>query len=244
MNLNFQRKPENMSDTQRVTRPDRPGDDLVLSYMALARSLARRFSHRPDEREDLEQVAMAALVAAARRFDPSRQVAFSTFATVSIVGELKRHFRDKAWGMRVPRSLQERHLAVRDASEQLSQTLGASPSVAQVADHLGVSQEQVLEAMEAGSNFWPASLGRPRPGDEDGPVLEPVIDDDSYERRLELRALIDELPNLSEEETAVIAGLYFRNESQRQVARDLGVSQMQVSRLHSATIRRLRTRLG
>ncbi|MHB1535320.1 MAG: sigma-70 family RNA polymerase sigma factor, partial [Acidimicrobiales bacterium] len=131
---------------------------LVETHVALARSLARRFSHRGEATDDLEQVALLALVRAAGRFDPQRQVAFATYATASILGELKRHFRDRAWMLRVPRTTQELYLQVKEANDSLSQQLGASPTISQVATSLAVSDEAVLEALEAGSNFWPASL--------------------------------------------------------------------------------------
>jgi RNA polymerase sigma-B factor len=212
--------------------------ELVVSHLRLARSLARRFSHHGEPTDDLEQVAMLALVKAARRFDPNRDTAFATYATASILGELKRHFRDKAWMMRVPRSIQELYLQVKDAREELGRTLCCSPTVAQIADHLRVSEEAVLEAMEAGSNYWPASLDVG--GSEDDPVTEVPVIDGSFDRSLERQQLERVLPRLDHREQVILRRLYFDGWTQRRVADEIGVSQMQVSRLLGRTLDRLR----
>lgn len=217
-------------------------DALIAGHMNLARSLARRFGGRREERADLEQVALTGLVLAAERFEADRGVAFSSFATVTVLGELKRYFRDKAWGMRVPRSVQERYLTVKEASETLTHTLGSSPTVDQIAAFLHISAEHVLEAMEAGTNFWPASLGAPALND-DGPVAEIPVEDEGFDRTLEIRELSEQLSGLSETERIVLSGLYFRDCTQRQLAAELGISQMQVSRIHAATIHKLRSLL-
>ena len=143
---------------------------LVQDHINLARSLARRFAHRGESADDLEQVAFLALVKAARRFDPEHQAAFSTYATVSIQGELKRHFRDKTWMLRVPRSTQELYLSIRDTNQELGHELGRLPTTAETATHLGVDEARVLEAMQAGQTYTPASL------DVCGPDGEQTID--------------------------------------------------------------------
>ena len=129
-------------------------EDLVREHMRLARALAHRFLHRGEPADELEQVAFLALVKASRRFDPERNNTFATYATVSIVGELKRHFRDKTWMLRVPRSTQELYLAIKEAREELGHQLGRVPTRGQIATHLAVNEESVLEAMEAGGTYW------------------------------------------------------------------------------------------
>ena len=213
--------------------------DLVLSHTNLARSLARRFAGHGEPRQDLDQVALLALVKAASRFDPERAVSFSTFATSTILGELKRHFRDKTWMMRVPRPLQEAYLAVKDAREALTHELSASPTIAQVAERLRISEERVLEAMEAGDNYWPESLDAGFAEDEPGRDV-PVIDE-GFDRALEHHELGNLLPRLAPRERLLLERLYIHGWTQRQAAQELGVSQMQVSRLLNSTLTKLRS---
>jgi RNA polymerase sigma-B factor len=212
--------------------------ELVAGHAGLAKSLARRFSHHGEARDDLEQVALMALVKAARRYDRSRETSFSTYATASILGELKRHFRDKTWMMRVPRSIQESYLAIKDARETLTHELSASPTIQQIADRLGISDERVLEAMEAGENYWPESLDVAVFEGEGGREV-PVLDA-GLERALERQELTLLLPRLAPRERLILKRLYFDGWTQRQVAEEVGVSQMQVSRLLSRTIDKLR----
>ncbi len=213
--------------------------ELISGHARLARSLARRFSHHGESKEDLEQVAMLALLKAARRFDPGRETSFSTYATASILGEIKRHFRDKTWMMRVPRSVQESYLAVKEAREALTQELACSPTIQQIAGRLGTTDEAVLEAMEAGDNYWPESL--------DVGVFEgessrdvPVVDG-GFELSLERQQLVSLLPRLAPRERLILKRLFFDGWTQRQVAEEVGVSQMQISRLLAKTTEKLRT---
>ena len=212
--------------------------DLVTSHANLARSLARRFAGHGESRQDLDQVALLALVKAATRFEADRNVSFSTFATSTILGELKRHFRDRTWMMRVPRPLQETYLAVKDARDALTQELAASPTIAQIAERLRITEERVLEAMEAGENYWPESLDAGFADDQSGrdvPVTDP-----GFERALEHYELGHLLPRLAPRERLVLERLYIDGRTQRQVAQELGISQMQVSRLVNATLANLR----
>ena len=124
----------------------------------MARALAHRFLHRGEPADELEQVALLALVKASRRFDPTRNNTFATYATVSILGELKRHFRDKTWMLRVPRSTQELYLAIKEAREELGHELGRTPTAGQIAARLEVGEDAVLEALEAGGTYWTTSL--------------------------------------------------------------------------------------
>jgi RNA polymerase sigma-B factor len=229
-----------------LTKPDRTESlarqqwqqDLVNQHINLARSLARRFLHRGESVDDLEQVAFLALVKAARRFDPNRQAAFSTYATVSILGELKRHFRDKTWMLRVPRSAQELYLSIKDAREELGHELGRSPTVDEIATHLGVTLDNVLEAMEAGGTYWPSSLDV-YGADGERTIDIPVIDA-SLEQAVDRQQLRAMLPRLDDRERLILKRIYLDGETQQHVATEIGASQMQVSRLLSRTLDKLR----
>jgi RNA polymerase sigma-B factor len=216
--------------------------DLVARHVRLARALAHRFLHRGEPVDELEQVAFLALVKASQRFDPNHNTTFATYATVSILGELKRHFRDKTWMLRVPRSTQEIYLSIKDAREELGHELGASPTVAQIAARLGVGEEAVLEAIEAGGSYWTASL------DSRGPDGERTIDipvnDAAFDEVLDRQRLQVLLPRLDERERIILKRLYFDGYTQQRVASELGASQMQISRLLARTITKLRQWYG
>src|SRR3954447_7876787 len=142
-------------------------DEIVASQVGLAEYLARRFKNRGEPIEDLIQVASLALLKAVERFDPGRGLEFSTFATPTIVGELKRHFRDKGWAVRVPRRVQELHLHLGSVVSTLAQELGRSPTIQEIAREAGASEEDVLEAMEAGRAYRLSSIDAPRAGDNE-----------------------------------------------------------------------------
>jgi RNA polymerase sigma-B factor len=224
-------------DTQTLARRQYQAE-LVSSQMRLARSLARRFSRHGEAKEDLEQVALLALIKAARRYEEERDTCFSTYATASILGEIKRHFRDRTWMLRVPRSLQELYLAVKDCREELTHEISASPTIDQIARRLGVTDERVLEAMEAGDNYWPESLDV---GVYEGePGREVPVVDASFDRAVERHQLQTLIPRLDRRERLILRRLFFDGWTQRRVAEEIGVSQMQVSRLLVATIAKLR----
>lgn len=211
---------------------------FVESYRGLAYALAHRFSHRGESDADLEQVALLALVRAAKRFQPTHGADFASFATACILGELKRHFRDKAWMMRVPRSVKERFLVVKAAQEELLHVLKASPTIPQIAQYIGVGTEDVIAAMEAGRDFSPMSLDAPVGAEGTG--LEVADDQDDLDRNVSLLDLRDGLATLDPNERLLIERVYFQGRRQREVARELGVSQMQVSRMVARTINKLR----
>jgi RNA polymerase sigma-B factor len=216
--------------------------DLVTQHVRLARALAHRFLRRGEPADELEQVAFLALVKASYRFDPGHNTTFATYATVSILGELKRHFRDKTWMLRVPRSTQELYLSIKEAREELGHQLGSPPTVAQIASHLEVSEEAILEAMEAGGSYWTASLDVRGPDGErsiDIPVTDGALDQALDRQRL--RVL---LPRLEEREQLILKRLYFDGYTQERVANELGASQMQVSRLLARTMGKLREWYG
>lgn len=216
-------------------------EEMVRTHLNLARSLARRFAHHGEMGDDLEQVALLALVKAAGRYDDDHGSSFATFATASILGELKRHFRDRTWMLRVPRSLQETYLAVKAAREDLGHQLGCSPTIAQIAGHLRISEETVLAAMEAGDSYWPASLdaGRGTTDDADVGIDVPVVEF-GFDAALNRRRLRECLPLLDGQERYLVKRLYFDGWTQRRMADELGVSQMQVSRLLARTLSKLK----
>jgi RNA polymerase sigma-B factor len=213
-------------------------EELVLAHVDLARSLARRFAHRGQPLDDLEQVALLALLGAARRYDASRGSAFVSYASASIVGELKRYFRDRSWSMRVPRSLQELHLVVGGAREELNHQLGHAPTTEQIAGHLGAREEDVVRAMEAGSNYRVESLDV-APMDDERAREIPMIDE-SFDLVLDRQRLRAVLPRLDHRELTILKGLYFDGRTQQDLAEELGVSQMHVSRLAARAVVKLR----
>jgi RNA polymerase sigma-B factor len=226
----------------RRTGDRRLRDELVEAHVPLAQYLARRFAHRGEPHDDLLQVALLGLLKAVERFEPDRGLQFSTFATPTIVGELKRHFRDRGWAMRVPRRVQELHLQLSRAVGAMSQSQGRSPTPKEVAAFLGVSEEEVLEAMEAGGMYRLASLDAPAPAAEDGGDLLGMVGDDDpaleqVEHAEELSTLLGALP---ERERAIVYLRFFRGLTQSEIATRIGISQMHVSRLLARSLAQLR----
>jgi RNA polymerase sigma-B factor len=217
-------------------------DQLIEAHLGLAEYLARRFANRGEPLDDLVQVASLGLVKAVERFDPARGLEFTTFATPTIVGELKRHFRDKGWAVRVPRRVQELHLRVTRVVDDLSLELGRSPTVAEIAHRAGTSEDEVIEAIDAGSAYRSTSLDAGRGDDDDSPgllgqlgTLDPEMA--SAERRAALSPLIAELP---EREQVMLYLRFYEGMTQSEIAKRLGISQMHVSRLLSRSLQRLR----
>jgi RNA polymerase sigma-B factor len=217
-------------------------DQLIEAHLGLAEYLARRFSNRGEPLDDLVQVASLGLVKAVERFDPDRGLEFTTFATPTIVGELKRHFRDKGWAVRVPRRVQELHLRVTGVIDDLQLELGRSPTVAEIAVRSGTSEDEVIEAMDAGSAYRSASLDAGRSADEETPGLLGQLGEVDpelvrAERRAALGPLISELP---EREQVMLYLRFYEGKTQSEIAKRLGISQMHVSRLLSRSLDRLR----
>jgi RNA polymerase sigma-B factor len=214
---------------------------LVERFMPLARHLARRYPAGA-EREDVLQVASLALVKAVERFDPHRGTAFASFATPTILGEIKRYFRDYGWTVRVPRELQDRSLRVDRVGERLTARLGRAPTAAELADALGTRVEDVLEALASDSAHHPLPLDR-RPrggGDDDAPARFAGMAERGFsdvEDAVEVDSLLDRLP----EQERVVVQLRFREDLlQREIADRVGVSQMHVSRLLSKAMADMR----
>jgi len=221
----------------------RARDELVERFLPLARSVARRYEHSGESFDDLLQVASLALVKAVDRYDPRHGAAFSSYAVPSIVGELKRHFRDRTWAVRPPRGLQELTLRVERAVTQLSQELDRAPTVSELAVAIGGTNEQVLEAMQARSGRGALSLQAPAGAQEEQPALQDTLGggDDGYERA-EARALLDGLMNGLPRRSRYVLKLRFEEDmTQAEIGALLGVSQMQVSRIIRQAIAQLRT---
>jgi RNA polymerase sigma-B factor len=221
------------------THDPRLRDEIIESHLGLAHQLARRFSNRGEPHEDLVQVASMALVKAVDRFDPDRGVRFSTFAVKSIVGELKRHFRDKGWAVRAPRRIQELYLELGHDIDRLTQELGRAPNVAELAEASRTTEHAVLEALEAGRGYRSSSLDAP---DQDGqPFVEMFGSEDSEFGNIDNRSvLMVALSELSERDQRVLRMRFVDGLTQSDIASRLGVSQMQISRLLASSIQRLR----
>jgi RNA polymerase sigma-B factor len=217
-------------------------DLLVTGHLPLAEHIATRFSHRGVPREDLVQVATVGLINAVDRFDPDRGSDFLSFAVPTIMGEVRRHFRDASWSMRVPRRLKELNLAITSASGELSQRLGRAPTPSEIAQKLGLTQEDVYEGLEAGNAYHSVSLDEALSADSDSdPLADTLGEEDAglvgVENHESLRPLIEELP---ERERQILTLRFFHNLTQTQIADRVGISQMHVSRLLARTLERLR----
>jgi RNA polymerase sigma-B factor len=219
---------------------------LVDQYIGLVEFLARRFRNRGEPLEDLVQVGTIGLLKAIERFDLEREVEFSTYATPTIVGELKRHFRDKGWAVRVPRRLQELHLELAKIVSTLGQELGRSPTVAEIAKAAGTSEENVLEGLEIAQAYNFTSLDAPIDSDDAGSTsfADQLGSEDDQLLNLEYRAaLAPEMAKLPERERRILYLRFFKGMTQSEIADKLGISQMHVSRLLNRTLMRLREAL-
>ena len=229
----------------RYSRNDDAGarEELIERFMPLARQLARRYQRVNEPLDDLVQVACLGLVKAVDRFDVRRGVAFSSYAVPTILGELKRHFRDAGWAVHVPRGIQERAMKVDRAVKELSGRLGHSPSVAEVAEHVGASVEEVLAAMEAGQAYEAVSLDAQRSNDEESDTVAASIgmEDERFELVEYAAAIAPTLHALPKRDQLVLHLRFVDDLTQSQIAERIGVSQMQVSRLIRRALARLRT---
>jgi len=219
-------------------------EDLVRLHYPLVEYLARRFAGRGEPVEDLVQVASIGLLKAIDRFDSDRGVKFSTYATPTIIGELKRHFRDKGWAMRVPRRLQEIGLQLSRVVAEMYQELGRSPTVTEIAERSGLSEEDVLEGMDAIHAHSIGSLDAPT-DDEGGTSAGRLgAEDETFELLEGWASVAPHLENLPERERSILYLRFFRGMTQSQIADMLGISQMHVSRILSRTLVTLRQAVG
>ncbi len=222
-----------------ATRDPQLREQLVEAHLGLAHQLARRFGHRGESHDDLVQVASLALINAVDRFDPDRGFEFSTFATRTVLGELKRHFRDKGWAVRAPRRVQELYLELGSAADALAQELGHPPTVGELAERTGATEEAVLEALEAGQGYRATSIDAP--DRQEGTIASRLgADDAGFVGADDHQVLVDALQTLPERDRVILQLRFVDGLTQSQIADRIGVSQMHVSRLLAASVARLR----
>jgi len=226
------------------TRDPEIREELARRYLPLARSLALRYAGGSEPNDDLMQVASLGLIAAIDRFDPSRGAPFTAFAGPTILGELRRHFRDKVWALRVPRGLQERIRAVDDAIAQLTADFERAPTVRETAERLELDESEVLEALEASDARRTVSFDRPvRPGEDgdDSAIGDRVgHEDEGYERVEERATLRSTMAELSDVEREVLRLRFVEDLTQSKIAEQVGYSQMHVSRILRGALERMR----
>ena len=217
---------------------------LVDAYHDFVYFLARKFANRGEPLDDIVQVGYLGLIKAIERFDPDLGYEFTTFATLTVAGEIKRYFRDKGTAIRFPRRLQELHQAVVRVNEQMKGELNREPTVAELAERLGVSPDDVTEAMEMGPAYMPISLDQPvssADGQDNRAVAEQLGGPDAELERVEMRDVLDRaMEHLTPRERAIMAMRFYEQMSQSEIAKRLGISQMHVSRLQRAALEQLR----
>ena len=218
---------------------------VIESWLPLAQHLARRYSGRGEPVDDLTQVAVVGLIKAVDRFQADRGVDFAAFAIPTVVGELKRHFRDRTWAIRVPRRLQELRLEITAANNALTHTLGRAPTVADVAAHLRISEEDELEGLEGARAYTAASLSTPLTDDGGTSLGDTLGDEDHGFELAELRiSLGPAMAALDEREQRILALRFHGNLTQTEIAEQIGISQMHVSRLLTKALAKLRRQLA
>jgi len=218
-------------------------EQLIEQYMSLVRSLARRYSYRGEQLEDLVQIGAIGLIKAIDRFDLERGVELTTYATPNIIGEIKRHFRDKGWSVRVPRGLQELNVQLSRLVEQLTVQLGRSPTIPELAKAAGVEEEEVLEALESGRAYTSLSLSIGGGGgdDDDLDPLESLgTEEHQYEVSEDRAVLAPGFKALDERERKILQLRFFEGLTQSQIAQQVGISQMHVSRLIRRSLEKIR----
>jgi RNA polymerase sigma-B factor len=222
-------------------------DQLIEQYMSLVRSLARRYAYRGEQLDDLVQIGAIGLIKAIDRFDVDRGVELTTYATPNIIGEIKRHFRDKGWSVRVPRGLQELNVKLSKLIEEQTIELGRSPTIPELAKVAGVEEELVVEAIESGRAYSTVSLSTGGGQDEEGEV-DPLdslgSEEPQYEVSEDRAMLAPGLKALDERERLIIHLRFFKGLTQSQIAQQVGISQMHVSRLIRRALERIREEIG
>jgi RNA polymerase sigma-B factor len=245
--------PEEKTDRDLLRRYHEQGDleareRLIEQYLPLVRSLARRYSYRGEQLEDLVQVGCIGLIKAIDRFDVDRGVELTTYATPNIIGEIKRHFRDKGWSVRVPRGLQELNVRLSHLVEDLTVQLERSPTIAELAKAAGVEEEEVLEALESGQAYATLSLSAPTGGGEEGSDLDPLESlgelEHEYVVSEDRAVLAPGLRVLDERERRILHLRFFEGLTQSQIAQQVGISQMHVSRLIRRALDKIRDEIA
>ena len=231
-------------ETTDPAEKERIREQLVNAYHDFVYFLARKFQNRGEPLDDIVQVGYLGLIKAIERFDPDLGFEFTTFATLTVAGEIKRHFRDKGTAIRFPRRLQELHQSVVRVNEQMKNELGREPTVGELAERLGVTPDDVTEAMEIGPAYMPLSLDQPiasGDGESSRSVSEQIGGADPELDRVEMRDVLDRaMEHLTPRERAIMAMRFYEQMSQSEIARRLGISQMHVSRLQRAALEQLR----
>jgi len=219
-------------------------EQLIEQYMSLVRSLARRYSYRGEQLEDLVQIGAIGLIKAIDRFDLERGVELTTYATPNIIGEIKRHFRDKGWSVRVPRGLQELNVQLSRLVEQLTVQLARSPTIPELAKAAGVEEEEVLEALESGRAYTSLSLSVGGGGGGDDDDLDPLeslgTEEHQYAVSEDRAVLAPGFKALDERERKILQLRFFEGLTQSQIAQQVGISQMHVSRLIRRSLEKIR----
>ena len=222
-------------------------EQLIEQYMSLVRSLARRYSYRGEQLDDLVQIGAIGLIKAIDRFDLERGVELTTYATPNIIGEIKRHFRDKGWSVRVPRGLQELNVQLSRLVEQLTVQLGRSPTISELAKAAGTEEEEVLEALESGRAYSSLSLSSGG-GQEDGEELDPLesigTEEHQYDVSEDRAVLAPGFRVLDERERKILHLRFFEGLTQSQIAQQVGISQMHVSRLIRRSLEKIREEIA
>jgi RNA polymerase sigma-B factor len=222
-------------------------EQLIGQYMSLVRSLARRYSYRGEHLDDLVQIGAIGLIKAIDRFDLERRVELTTYATPNIIGEIKRHFRDKGWAVRVPRGLQELNVQLSKLVEELTVELGRSPTIPELAKASGSEEELVVEALESGRAYSSVSLSTGGGQDEDG-ELDPLeslgAEEPQYEVSEDRAVLAPGFRVLDERERMILHLRFFKGLTQSQIAQQVGISQMHVSRLIRRALEKIREEIA
>jgi RNA polymerase sigma-B factor len=221
-------------------------DEVVEDHMPYARHIAQRYGGRGASGEDFEQVAYLGLVKAVDNFDPEHGTGFLGYATPMIIGEIKRYFRDATWGVHVPRRMQELSGALRKATDTLTHDLGREPTIAELARHLGAEPEEIVEAIDAAGAYTTASLDHPVNSEEQGASLLDFMgeEDAGFDAVIDHQVLTELLTRLGERDKRILLMRYFRGMTQAEIGEELGVSQMQISRLLSRILKELRAGFG
>ena len=221
-------------------------EQLIEQYMSLVRSLARRYSYRGEQLEDLVQIGAIGLIKAIDRFDLNRGVELTTYATPNIIGEIKRHFRDRGWSVRVPRGLQELNVQLSRLVEELTVQLERSPTITELAKAANVEEEEVLEAIESGRAYSSLSLSVGSSGDDDeiDPLEAIGTEEHQYEVSEDRAVLAPGFRVLDERERKILHLRFFKGLTQSQIAQQVGISQMHVSRLIRRSLEKIRDEIA